>query len=140
NNKAAAVAALGNHPAAVVYYDQAIAILESLVKRDDRHELTGNLATAIKNRAAALEASTDHQGGFPSAAASGEFLESQAAAYINEASGIGSSRDAREALALYDQAIAILERLVEQRGRHETAKLLAVAYERKSIRAHQSDD
>jgi tetratricopeptide (TPR) repeat protein len=87
-------------------YDQAIAIRERLVNQEGRSELANDLAALYMNKANAL-------GGHkhPTAWALG---------------------DTRRVVALYDQALAIRERLVNQEGRWELADALATTYASKA--------
>jgi len=62
----------------------------------------------------------------------GELANDLAAAYMEKANALYSLGEARAALALYDRAIAIRERLVEREGRGELANDLAMAYMNKA--------
>ena len=69
-----------------------------------------------------------------------EWLNSLAAAYMNKASAVSVLGDKITAVALYDRAIEIRERLVNRIGRSEVADDLATAYMNKAVAVRDMGD
>ncbi len=108
-HKANSLSALGSNHEAVTLYDQAIVLYDRLVNREGRRELEDELADAYRNRSITL-----------------------ARGYLNKADAAFDPRDGREAVPLYDQAIAIYEHLVMGERRSDLAIELAGAYRKKA--------
>jgi tetratricopeptide (TPR) repeat protein len=66
----------------------------------------------------------------------GELADDLARTYMNKAIALDSLGEGRQALPLYDRAIALLERLVEVEGRGELANDLARTYVNKANALH----
>ena len=104
--KANAELALGNYQAAVELYDRAIKILERLVYQPNQLMATYHTNVRLPDQLAGT--------------------------YHNKASAVHALGNYRAAVELYDRAIKIRERLVNQEGRRELANDLAATYTSKA--------
>jgi serine/threonine protein kinase/uncharacterized tellurite resistance protein B-like protein len=133
-NKAIALQQLGDPRAALALYDQAIALDKRLVHQEGRWDLAKDLARTYQNKAIALQ-----QLGDPRAAVGLKDL----AFSLDERLVHGSRREKAwsysatvahsSAVALYDQAIGIYERLLAQEERWDLANDLAKMYQNKAV-------
>jgi len=125
--------------------DQALSILERLVKQDGRSELANDLAITYQNKAVAVSNLGDKcwavtlydqaiaiRERLVNQEGRGELANNLANTYLNKATAISALGDNRGALALYDRALAIQERLVNQEGHRELANDLARTYQNKA--------
>jgi hypothetical protein len=121
-------------------YNQAVAFLEQLIRKDGRSDLIAELARARGNQAVAVR-----EVGEERAAAAlvdqtialyerlvlqeqrHELAHSLATAYDNKATMLLYAGNVREAVAVYDRTIAVLKPLVERNGRQELTDDLARA-------------
>jgi len=110
-NKANMLLELGDNLAALVFYDRAIEIRERLVNVEGRSELANGLAALYGNKAVAVS-----DNGNKAMAVSDNF----------------GAENYRAAMALYDRAIEIMERLVNVEERRELANNLAGLYMNKA--------
>ena len=140
-NKAVAVGALGDKRAAVGLYDRAIEIRERLVNVEGRRELANDLAMLYMNKANAvgtwettgprwlcMTGPSRFSSGWSMSRVGANWPTTSATLYMNKANAVRILGDNRAAVALYDRAIEIRERLVNVEGRRELANDLATLY------------
>jgi tetratricopeptide (TPR) repeat protein len=141
----------GQPQSALPVFEAVSQILERLVDKESRRDLTGELASAYTNQASAA-----HQLGDPKTALATyekaiaiyerlllqegqmQWSRTLAMTYTNKGHAATQLGNHNSAASLYHKAVMHYERLVEQEGRKDLSALLARAY-LSTIRSHRLD-